>query len=96
MLRSERRFTHKNPLDTSRDTRESRKSETKCAPPPPLAPPLCVLLRHYVAMLIAAVLQGRQAGEQAGRAAAESRERRLTNAGCLTLGKSHTQHLPIL
>lgn len=40
------------------------------SPSSSVPPPLCALLRHYVAMLIAAVLQGRQAG----RAAAESRE----------------------
>lgn len=55
-------------------------------------PPLCALLRHYVAMLIAAVLQGRQAGRQSS-----CREQgRLTTTGWLVLGKSHTQHSPIL
>lgn len=57
-------------IDTSVGKLAQGKSKTNCAPPILWPRPCALGLRHYVAMLIAAVLQGRQAG----RAAAETSE----------------------
>jgi len=68
------------------------RSETNSAPPSLWPRPCALDLRHYVALLIAAVLQGRQAGRQSS-----CRDQgTLTTTERLMLGKSETEHLPIL